>query len=103
MQQPKDKKEQDEQTKAIIQSTNETNATFQRVFNGKDGELVLKEIENHCRIYNFLIDYNHPDPLILAANAAKRDVWDFIQNALDEKRVAKNIERYKKTLSKEKP
>ena len=54
----------------------ERSAAFQRVFRGKDGELVLAELKKQLSGFD-------PDPYIHAFNAGKQFMWTFIQNALE--------------------
>ena len=51
-------------------------SAFQRVFRGKDGEIVLSELKKQLKGFD-------PDPYIHAYNAGISSMWNFIQNALD--------------------
>jgi len=70
-------------------------AAFQRVFRGADGEFVLRELSNVCLVNSILINYR-TNPLVLAGNAGKRDVWLFIQNCLNA-----DVEKAREVLSAE--
>ena len=51
-------------------------SAFQRVFRGKDGEIVLSELKKQLKGFD-------PDHYIHAYNAGISSMWNFIQNALD--------------------
>ena len=71
MEQPLNQGQKDEALRRIARSS-----AFQRVFRGKDGELVLSELKKQLRGFD-------PDPYIHAYNAGISSMWNFIQNALD--------------------
>lgn len=54
----------------------ERSAAFQRVFKGKDGDLVSAEIKKQLSGFD-------ADPYAHAFNAGKQFIWNFIQNALE--------------------
>ena len=68
---PLNQEQKDEALRRIARSS-----AFQRVFRGKDGELVLSELKKQLRGFD-------PDPYIHAYNAGGNFMWNFIQNALD--------------------
>lgn len=72
MQVPHSKEQREEILRRI-----ERSAAFQRVFQGKDGDLVQTELKKQLGGFD-------PDPYVHAFNAGKRFIWDFIQNALKE-------------------
>jgi hypothetical protein len=63
---------------------------FQRVFGDKEGELVLKEIDDACEYNGSTFD---PDPYIHAYKAGQRSMAVFIHNIIDQ-----DIESARKTL-----
>ena len=65
-----------EEQRAEVTRRIERSAAFQRVFKGKDGDLVSRELEKQLSGFN-------ADPYTHAFNAGKRFMWDFIQNALE--------------------
>jgi len=91
---PPDK--QEEYNKVIIQGMVESCATFQRLFNCTDGEKVLAMIESQVPVMVF-----NKDPFIHANNQGKKELLEFIQNSLDDKKIQKNIENMRK-MCKEK-
>ena len=68
---PLNQGQKDEALRRIARSS-----AFQRVFRGKDGELVLSELKKQLKGFD-------PDPYIHAYNAGISSMWNFIQNALD--------------------
>jgi hypothetical protein len=94
--QPDRQKQQDEHNKVIIQNMVEACAKFQRVFSGSEGEEVLAMIE--AQVPKKVFD---KDPFVHAHNQGKKELFEFIQNGLDDKKLQKNIENMKK-MCKEK-
>ena len=84
-------KVQEEHNKAVIQKMVEACAKFQRVFSGSEGEEVLAMIESQVpkNVFN-------KDPFITANNLGKKELFEFIKNGLDDKKLQKNIEQMKK-------
>ncbi len=88
---------QEEHNKVIIRNMTEACAKFQRVFSGTEGEEVLAMIE--AQIPKKVFD---KDPFVHAHNQGKRELFDFILNGLDDKKLRKNIEQIKTISNKEK-
>lgn len=65
----------EEQKKEVLRRV-ERSAAFQRVFKGKDGDLVSNELKKQLSGFD-------PDPYVHAFNAGKQFMWNFIQNALE--------------------
>ena len=93
---PDRQKQQDEHNKAVIQGMVEACAKFQRIFSGAEGEEVLAMIEAQVPKNVF-----HKDPFVHANNQGKKELFEFIKNGLDDKKLQKNIEQMKK-MCKEK-
>lgn len=87
---------QKEHNEAIIQGMVEACAAFQRLFKCTDGEKVLAMIESQVPIKVF-----NKDPFVHANNQGKKELLDYIQNSLDDKKIKKNIENMRK-ICKEK-
>ena len=88
---------QEEHNKAVIQKMLEACAKFQRVFSGTEGEEVLAMIgaEVPKTVFN-------KDPFVHAHNQGKRELYDFILNGLDDKKLKNNIEQMKKMCKENK-
>ncbi len=69
-------------------------ACFQRLFSGKDGDFVLKEIDT---LVNYKGNAFDPDPYIHAYNAGQRSMAVLIRNILDQ-----DVESAKKILKEKK-
>jgi hypothetical protein len=63
-------------------------ASFQRVFNNKDGEVVLAELKKQLAGFD-------ADPYIHAYNAGKQFMWDFMQKAMEP-----DLEKAREVLAK---
>jgi hypothetical protein len=87
---------QEEYNKAVIQKMVQACAKFQRIFSGSEGEEVLAMIESQVpkNVFN-------KDPFVHAHNQGKKELFEFIKNGLDDKKLQKNIEQMKK-MCKEK-
>lgn len=81
----------EQQRKAEIQRRIERSAAAQRVFTGKDGELILNELKLFCGGDSMLCGAQNE--MTLAMAAGKQDVWRFIQNLLKD-----DPEKYLKEL-----
>lgn len=92
---PPDK--QEEYNKVIIQGMIDACAAFQRLFNCIDGEKVLAMIEAQVPIKIF-----DKDPYVHANNQGKKELLEFIQNSLDDKKIQKNIERMRQMCKEKK-
>ena len=57
-------------------------AAFQRIFDCPDGKLALKELEVFCKGNTLIISSVSTQTQIIA-DAAKKDVWQFIKNCMD--------------------
>jgi dTDP-D-glucose 4,6-dehydratase len=88
---------QEEHNKAVIQKMVEACAKFQRVFSGTEGEEVLAMIEAQVpkNVFN-------KDPFITSNNLGKKELFEFIKNGLDDKKLQKNIENMKKICKEKK-
>lgn len=88
---------QEEHDKAIIQKIVEACAKFQRVFSGTEGEEVLGMIEAQVpkNVFN-------KDPFVHANNQGKKELFEFIKNGLDDKKLQKKIENMRKMCKKKK-
>lgn len=89
-------KQQEEYNKAVIQGMIEKCAKFQRTFSGTEPQEVLAMIEAEVPKIVF-----NKDPFIHANNQGKRELYDFIKNSLDDKKLQYNVELMKK-MCKEK-
>jgi len=72
MQPPLNEQQKEEVVRRIARS-----AAFQRVFRGKDGEIVLDELKKQLSSFN-------PDPYVNAFKDGKQFMWDFIQKVLEQ-------------------
>ena len=88
---------QEEANKAVIENMVKACAKFQRVFSGAEGEEVLTMIE--AQVPKKVFD---KDPFVHAHNQGKRELIDFIKNALDDKKLQNNIEQMKKMCKENK-
>ena len=88
---------QEAHNKALIQGMVEACAKFQRVFSGTEGDEVLEMIETQVPKSVF-----NKDPFITANNLGKRELMDYIENSLDDKKIQKNIEQMKKMCKEKK-
>ncbi len=88
---------QEEHNKAVIQKMVEACAKFQRIFSGSEGEEVLAMIEAQVpkNVFN-------KDPFVHAHNQGKKELFEFIKNGLDDKKLQKNIEQMKKMCKENK-
>lgn len=89
--------QQEEHNKAVIQKMVEACAKFQRIFSGSEGEDVLAMIEAQVpkNVFN-------KDPFIHANNQGKKELFEYIKNGLDDKKLQKNIEQMKKMCKENK-
>ena len=94
---PDRQKQQDEHNQAVIQKMVEACAKFQRIFSGSEGEEVLAMIE--AQVPNNVFN---KDPFVHANNQGKKGLFEFITNALDDKKLQKNIEQIKKMCKEKK-
>jgi len=90
-------KQQDEHNQAVIQGMIDACASFQRIFKGTEGEKVLAMIEGQVPKKVF-----DKDPFVHANNQGKKEMLEFIQNSLDDKKIKKNIENMRKMCKEKK-
>ena len=86
-----------------IQRRVRRSAAFQRIFDCPDGELALKELEVFCKGNTLIISSVSTQTQIIA-DAAKKDVWQFIKNCMDVEveKMNKMLEEFDNTQKKEK-
>jgi hypothetical protein len=95
-------KEAEQRQVEEIQKRVHRSAAFQRVLrDNPDGELVLKEIETFCKGNTLIIQRESTQTQIIA-DAAKKDVWQFIKNCMDVdvEKTSKMLEEFKNASDK---
>ncbi len=94
-------KEADQKQVEEIQRRVHRSAAFQRLMNCPDGELFLKEIKTFCKANTLIITSSSTETQIIA-DAAKKDVWQFIKNCMDVdcEKMNKMLEEFKNAGSK---
>jgi hypothetical protein len=85
-----------------IERTVKLAAAFQRVFAGDDGKLVLDTIKSFCHGDSYSVDYNNINETTILVKAAKKDIWQFISQMLDDEKYEKNLELLKYAKDKAK-
>lgn len=88
------KEEKIEQRRREIQSFVDVSAAFQRVFAGKDGEVVLDFLKKQLKGFD-------KDPYQHAFNAGKTRIFNIITEMTDGKQYDKHIEFLKETADAE--
>lgn len=77
-----------ESQKQVMQDYVSTSAAFQRVFDGKDGEIVLNYLKKHTAGFNI-------DPYQHAFNAGRSRIIAIIEELIDDKQYKKHKEYLK--------
>jgi predicted PolB exonuclease-like 3'-5' exonuclease len=99
MQRNYEKENQEAQLIAIERAT-KLSAAFQRVFEGDDGKLVLESIKNFCFGDSYSVDFRNINETSIIAKAARKDIWQFVSQMLDEEKYEMNLKLLKNAKDK---